>query len=196
MTITCTYYYWVLAFSSLARIWGKWSTIHFRLRFLGFFFFSVEIKSRILIPLFRPWSVHSGSANWEDQGRVFPDELRVSSFPDRFPHYTCGIVSPHRLCWVKGVCVFSCNLPPALVAECPGSFTSQCSNTGMERTLHKSQHTKLTLKRKILPPLLLGFKLTTFRSPVRRSTDMLSRLLLWVTFIIAATKQIISLLAH
>ena len=52
-----------------------------------FFFFLVEIGSRALIPLFRPGSGQSGSASREDCDRVFPDELRVSSFPDRFPHY-------------------------------------------------------------------------------------------------------------
>ena len=36
----------------------------------------------------------------------------------------------------------------------------------MEWTLSKSQHTKLTLEKKILPPLLPGFKLQTFRSRV------------------------------
>ena len=30
---------------------------------------------------FRPESVHSGSANWGDCGRVFSDDLRVNSFP-------------------------------------------------------------------------------------------------------------------
>ena len=46
-------------------------------------FLLVDFSSRTLIPLLRPRSVHSGSAC----DRVFPDELRVSSFPDRFPHY-------------------------------------------------------------------------------------------------------------
>ena len=40
---------------------------------------------------------------------------------------------------------------------------------GMERTPNKSQHTKLTLEKKILPPLVPGFELATFRSRVRRS---------------------------
>ena len=31
-----------------------------------------------------------------------------------------------------------------------GSFTCHCGNTGVERTPNKSQHTKLTLKTKIL----------------------------------------------
>ena len=33
-----------------------------------------------------------------------------------------------------------------------------CSNTGVERTLDKSQHTKLTLEKKFPPPLLPGFE--------------------------------------
>ena len=37
-------------------------------------------------------------------------------------------------------------------------------NTGVEQTLNKSQHTKLTLEEKILPPLLPEFKFVTFWS--------------------------------
>ena len=61
------------------------------------------------------------------------------------------------------------NLPPALLAERPGSFTCHCGNTEVERTLNKSQHRKSTLEKKILPPLLPGFELATFRLRVRRS---------------------------
>ena len=50
-------------------------------------------------------------------------------------------------------------------------YNFHCSNTVVEQTLNKSQHTKLTLEKKILPPLLLGFELTTFRSRVRRSNQ-------------------------
>ena len=39
---------------------------------------------------------------------------------------------------------------------------------------NKSQHRKLTLEKKILPPLLQGFKLATFRSRVRRSNHWAS----------------------
>ena len=46
----------------------------------------VEIRLRTPIALFRPGSVHSSSASWDDCGRMFPDELRVISFLDRFPH--------------------------------------------------------------------------------------------------------------
>ena len=65
------------------RIWGECSTINS----LPALFFKVEIRLHTLIPFLRPGSVHSGSASWDDCGRVFPDELRVSSFSDRFPHY-------------------------------------------------------------------------------------------------------------
>ena len=75
------------------------------------------------------------------------------------------------LCRVKGVCVFRCNLPPALLAEWPGSFTCHCGNAGLERTPNKSQHTKLTLEKIILPPLLPGFELAIFRSRVWRSNQ-------------------------
>ena len=74
----------LVTYSSLARILGECSTIHSSLALL-----KVEISSRTLIPLFRPGSVHSGSASLGDCGRMFSDELRVGSFPDRFPHYAC-----------------------------------------------------------------------------------------------------------
>ena len=50
-------------------------------------FFKVEISSCTLIPLFRPGSVPSDSVSWDDCDWVFPDKLRVSLFPNRFPHY-------------------------------------------------------------------------------------------------------------
>ena len=41
-------------------------------------------------------------------------------------------------------------------------FSHHCSNMGMEWTLNKSQHAKLTPEKKILPPLVPGFKLAVF----------------------------------
>ena len=50
--------------------------------------------------------------------RVVPDELRVSSLPSYIPTLCVDSIGiPLRLCWVKGVCVFRFNLPPALLAE-------------------------------------------------------------------------------
>ena len=43
--------------------------------------------------------------------------------------------------------MFSCNPPPALLAQWPGSFLCYCSNMGMERIVNqKGQHRKLTLE--------------------------------------------------
>ena len=64
-------------FFPLARMFGK---VRFSSQHPFFFFFKVEIKLRIPIPLRRPESVHSGSVSGDDCGRVFPDELRVSLF--------------------------------------------------------------------------------------------------------------------
>ena len=41
---------------------------------------------------------------------------------------------PLQLRLVKGVCVFRCNLPPALFAEWSESFTCHCVNMGVEWT--------------------------------------------------------------
>ena len=93
------------------------------------FSLKVEINLCKLIPLFRPGSAHSGSASWADCDQVF----LMSCVWARFPDTLCqdrGTVSPLRLCWVKGVWMFRCNLPPALLAEWPGSFKCHCCNTG------------------------------------------------------------------
>ena len=57
-----------------------------------------------------------------------------------------------------------------------GLFAFHCGNTGVEQTLNKSLHTKLTLEKKILLLFLLGIKLTTFRSQVWCFTNKPSRL--------------------
>ena len=52
-----------------------------------FFFFFLSGEKLTVIPLFTPGSVNSGSASWDDCGKVFTDKLRVSLFQDRFPNY-------------------------------------------------------------------------------------------------------------
>ena len=84
-----------------------------------------------------------------------------------------GRFIPLRLRWVKGVCVFRCNLPPALLEEWPRSLSCHCGNIGVERPPNESKHTKITLEKKLHSPLVPGFELATFRSRVRRSTNTL-----------------------
>ena len=49
-----------------------------------------------------------------------------------------------------------------------------CSNMGVEQTPNKRQHTKLTLEKKILPPLLPGFELVSFDHKSGALTNKLS----------------------
>ena len=79
----------VVAFSSRARTLGECSTIHSPLVifFFSFCFCRVDISLRRLIALFTPGLVYSGSASSDDCNLVIPDELRLSSFSERFPHY-------------------------------------------------------------------------------------------------------------
>ena len=52
-----------------------------------------------------------------------------------------------------------------------GLLRANAVTQGVECTPNKSQHTKLTLKKKILQPFLPGFQLTTFRSWLQRSNQ-------------------------
>ena len=79
----------VVAFLCVCEDFGRMFDNSFRVCTLKKQRKKVEISLRTLIPLIRPGSAHSGSATWDDCGRVYPDELRVSLFPDRFPHYAC-----------------------------------------------------------------------------------------------------------
>ena len=133
----------VVAFSTHTGIPRKDSRTHSR----------PKISSRALNPFFGPGSVHSGSASWGDCERMFPGWLRVSSLPWLVPKQSLdSTVSPLWRGWVKGVYVFSCIRPPALLEEWPGSFMCHCGSTGVERIPNKSQHRKLTLEKKILSP--------------------------------------------
>ena len=126
------------------------------------------------------------------QARISPQWLREQRLWPSVPWWVaCELVlwQVRTLClgslvrqlwvrWIKGVHEYRCNLPPALVTEWPRSFTCHCSNRGVEQTpKKKSQHTKLTLEKKVLLPLLPGFKLASFPSWVWRCTNKPS----WLT---------------
>ena len=130
----------VVAISSFARILGKCLTIHSRQCFPPLFFESghqlistlyAKISLQWLSELRRLWA----NVLWEVVREVVSQSVPTLCLDS-------GIVSPFPLRWVKDVCEFRCNLPPALLAEWPGSFTCHCGNTGVERTPSKSQHTK------------------------------------------------------
>ena len=58
----------------------------------------------------------------------------------------------------------SCNLPPALLAEWPGSFMHYCSNTGVKQTPKQESTQKVDPGEVNPPPLLLVIQPTTFQS--------------------------------
>ena len=136
----CEVLWWWL----FARLWGCWENgWPFNPR-LHFFFFKVEISSCTLIPLFRSGSSHNGSASWDNSGRVFPDELCVSSFPFRFPHYSWPAALSTHSDFV-GSRVYAC-----LGITCHLHFWQNDRN--LLRTIsNKSQHRKLTREKKNPP---------------------------------------------
>ena len=91
------------------------------------------------------------------------------------PYKHAPVYSHFIKTYICSVYVFSCNLPPALWAEWPGSFTC-CGNTGRNRYQSKSQHSKLTPEKKIHPPHLQGLQSATFQPWVQCSTTELSLL--------------------
>ena len=104
---------------------------------------------------------------------MFLEELRVSSFPDKFPHYARTAEESAHSDFV-GSTVYACS-----GVTCHLHFwqndrvllRATAVTRGVERTPNKSQHTKLILEKKILSPLLPGFDLATFRSRVRHSNQ-------------------------
>ena len=82
-TVSCVWWEW--RWWLFPRVRGFWNMFDNLFPAYAFFFFLGEFS---LHTLFRPISGQSGSASWDDCDRVFPDELRVRSFPDRFPRHT------------------------------------------------------------------------------------------------------------
>ena len=124
---------WCWLFPRVRGFWVECSTIHSPPALFFFFFFKVEISSHTLIPVFRPGSVHSG---W-----VFPDELRVSSFPDRFPHTALwhswwpSDVAKHCVCFSS----YTCTSTTGNSNACWHTF--QSSGTARVRVCFTPKHT-------------------------------------------------------
>ena len=70
-------------------------------------------------------------------------------------------LSFHAKPHAQGASEFSCHLPPVLLAE--RSFNCCSGSTRVEEKLKLSQHRKLTLKKKIILPLLPGLEPMAFQ---------------------------------
>ena len=115
----------VVAFSSLAGILWEGLTIHSPPAFYYYYFLEWRWLAH-KIPFFRPGSVHSGSASWDDW-RV---ACELVSWEVPTLCLDSGIVSSLRLRWVKGVCGFRCNLPPALIQNDRGLLRATAVTRG------------------------------------------------------------------
>ena len=102
----------------------------------------------------------------------------------------CLAVTCYLHCWLLAECCFTSTETVGLIIRDGGpgrpprlshsswalhfwqmtrAFTCYCGNTGVERIRIKSQHRKLTLEKKIRPPLLRELEPSTFQSRVRLS---------------------------
>ena len=107
----------MVALSSRARIVGNCSIIHSPSAL-----FVVVVVVVAAVVEWRVGRAHQFHSLGQDQSTVaqrtetIVAECSLTSClsADRFPHYVCGMVSPLRLRWVKGVCEFTYNLPPTL----------------------------------------------------------------------------------
>ena len=60
------------------KVWWIIPCLH-----LFFSFLLEDVSSYMLIPFFKPGSVHSGSVSWDDCGTAFPYNSHESLFPDK-----------------------------------------------------------------------------------------------------------------
>ena len=113
------YYYWSLLYSAILRSRADSLRSHVILHewtaFYSAFFFFFWISNEVVY-------LHG----WCHK-KLLPSR-RVLCTP--YNHAPCHFMQNHIR---KVYACFSCNLPPALLAEWPGSFTCYCSNTGVER---------------------------------------------------------------
>ena len=107
-----------------------------------FFFFEMEFSLRALIPLLQPGSVHTCRVSWDDCGQMFPDNLRVSLLPDRFPQYATSYKTKKNL-----LCIFH-------IKE---SFTNVVHQTLKWYSVNLSWHNTCTSTRLIIENSLKEF---------------------------------------
>ena len=95
---------------------------------------------------------------------MFSDELRVSLLPDRFPHYawTEAQSAPFDFNRSKEYACLGVTCHLHFWQNDRGLLCAIAVTQGWNGHQTKSQHTKLTLEEKVLPPHLPGFTLANF----------------------------------
>ena len=127
--------------------------IVFIARFFFFFFLNIH-RSGVLTTL--AWLVPQESAARENQSR------RVLCTP--YNHAPCHFMQSH-IRKVYACLAVTCHL--RFWQNDRGLLRATAVTRGWNGYRNKSQHRKLTLEKKILPPLQQGFEPATFRSRVR-----------------------------
>ena len=157
----CWFYmlwYWSLLYSTILRSWAYSLRSHVILHeWIAFYNAFLNIhRSGVLTAL--AWLVPQESAARESQSRHIlctPYNHAPCHFMQSHIHkvYACLSVTCHLRFWQND----------------QGLLRATAVTRGWNRYQNKSQHRKLTLEKKILPPLQQGFEPVTFRSRVRRS---------------------------
>jgi len=152
------YYYWSLLYSAILRSWADSLRSHVILHeWIAFYSAFLNIhRSGVLTAL--AWLVPQESAARESQSR------RVLCTP--YNHAPCHFMQSH-IRKVYACLAVTCHL--RFWQNDRGLLRATAVTRGWNGYRNKSQHRKLTLEKKILPPLQQGFEPATFRSRVRRS---------------------------
>ena len=136
-----------------ARLWFYMSDKLFIARFFFFFFFLNIHRSGVLTAL--PWLVPHETA-----------AISAQVLCTTYNHAPCHFMQSHMR-KVYACLAVTCHLH---VWQNDRDLLRVTAVTrGWNGYRNKSQHRKLTLEKKILPPLLQGFEPGTFQSRVRRS---------------------------
>ena len=123
-----------VALSSLATIFGRVFDFSFPACAFDFFFLCgdwlAQTSSTLYVRISLQWL--------SELRRVWPNIPRqiASELISRYVPTLCldsGIVSPLRLPWVEGVCVFRCNLPPAFFQNDRGLLSAIAVPRGWNR---------------------------------------------------------------
>ena len=113
-------------FFPAARISGEGSPIPRMHLFFSFLFYSGDQ----LVCINSPLHARIGPQWLSKLRRLWPSVPRQIACELVSLIYLDSKVSPLRHGWIKGVCVFRCNLPPALLAKWPGSLRATAVTRG------------------------------------------------------------------
>ena len=151
--------YWLLLYNAILRSRADSLRSHVILHEWTAFYSAFLNIQRSDVPTALAWLVPQESAARESQSR------RILCTP--YNHAPCHFMQSH-ICKVYACLAVTCHL--RFWHNGQGLLRATAVTRGWNGYWNKSQHRKLTLEKKILPPLQQGFEPATFWSWVRRSS--------------------------